>query len=168
MHVLCSLAWVHISHNFDWRVWTSMLQAWPSWLLHRISRNSSQSSAPSALYSSFYYYQFSRTTGTYVGRSHARLGGTRSMLNPLVITASTSKHPSSLRTVRNHHSYPRVIQQPLFSIPECLVELPVPSQNLLITLLLRCLTPTQFPFSPNPRFSGLCCIPSAISASSTP
>ena len=31
---------LHISHDFDWvgsRVWTSMFQAWPSWLLHRIS-----------------------------------------------------------------------------------------------------------------------------------
>ena len=42
-----------------------------------------------------------------------------SMLSPLVITASTPKpNPSSLRTVRNHHSYPGVIQQPLSSIPE--------------------------------------------------
>lgn len=42
-----------------------------------------------------------------------------SMLSPLVITASTPKpNSSSLRKVRNHHSYPGVIQQPLSSIPE--------------------------------------------------
>lgn len=41
------------------------------------------------------------------------------MLSPLVITASTPKpNPSSLRTVRNHHSYPGVVQQPLSTIPE--------------------------------------------------
>ena len=42
-----------------------------------------------------------------------------SMLSPLVITAPTPKpNPSALRTVRNHHSYPGVIQQPLSTIPE--------------------------------------------------
>jgi hypothetical protein len=42
-----------------------------------------------------------------------------SMLSPLVIAGPTPKpNPSSLRAVRNHHSYPDVIQQPLSTIPE--------------------------------------------------
>lgn len=43
-----------------------------------------------------------------------------SMLSPLVIAAPTPKPNShtSLRAVRNHNSYPGVIQQPLSTIPE--------------------------------------------------
>ena len=76
-----------------------------------------QSSAPSALYSS--------TTVNFPQPPQAPMLTDRmseepaSMLSPLVITASTPKpNISSLRTVRNHHSYPGVIQPPLSSIPE--------------------------------------------------
>ena len=76
-----------------------------------------QSSAPSALYSS--------TTVNFPQPLQPPMLADRmseepvSMLSPLVITASTPKpNLSSLRTVRNHHSYPGVMQQSLSSIPE--------------------------------------------------
>ena len=76
-----------------------------------------QSSAPSALYSS--------TTVNFPQPPQPPMLTDRiseeptSMLSPLVIAAPTPKTtPSSLRTVRNHHSYPGVIQQPLSTIPE--------------------------------------------------
>ena len=78
---------------------------------------SRHSSAPSALYSS--------TTVNFPQPPQPPILTDRiseepaSMLSPLVIAAPTPKPtPSSLRTVRNHHSYPGVIQQPLSTIPE--------------------------------------------------
>lgn len=78
---------------------------------------SRQSSAPSSLYSST-TVNFPQPPQPPMLTDHIS-EEPASMLSPLVIAAPTPKAaPSSLRTVRNHHSYPAVIQQPLSTIPE--------------------------------------------------
>ena len=76
-----------------------------------------QSSAPSALYSST-TVNFPQPPQPPMLTDHIS-EEPASMLSPLVIAGPTPKtNPSSLRTVRNHHSYPGVTQQPLSTIPE--------------------------------------------------
>ena len=78
---------------------------------------SRQSSAPSALYSST-TVGFPQPPQPPMLTDHIS-EEPASMLSPLVITAPTPISTSnSLRTLRNHHSYPGVVQQPLSTIPE--------------------------------------------------
>jgi len=77
---------------------------------------SRQSSAPSALYSTVSFPQPPQPPMLTDHLSEEPA----SMLSPLVIAAPTPNHnpPNPLHTVRDHHSYPGVIQQPLSTIPE--------------------------------------------------